>query len=330
MTSKIKHYRKPIGLLLLVKVTPRTEVGTDGMNKGTRKDPMRLIAVRLAACSAPAHRESGGAEVVSQFAASAVGRLPCMRLLVGYLFIAAVTLSASACTNEQRGPDYNGFTEVRYYRNSTDDVVTLKFPNGYVDYEVLGGLPRRDVESQMFFTAETRTLEPRTQNNNQSFEFPASLTQKIKFNIASWYTAPPGERNERMQRVLGSRFEMLMHPCIRNAKSTERFGLERYVIDPTSCPKIAPTLRDDILVERDSQGKLKTVIKCMPDDVSDAGEHVREGRVDRYSPHCEQTYRLEVLNAQVTIFYPREFNKDWKGLQQRVSALLVSFAHTNK
>jgi hypothetical protein len=72
------------------------------------------------------------------------------------------------------------------------------------------------------------------------------------------------------------------------------------------------------------------VIKCMPDDVSDAGEHVREGRVDRYSPHCEQTYRLEVLNAQVTIFYPREFNKDWKGLQQRVSALLVSFAHTNK
>jgi len=248
-----------------------------------------------------------------------------VRLLARWLSIAAVALMSASCTKAQSGSDYSGFTDVRYYRNSPDDVVTLKVPNGYIDYDVVGGLPRRDVEYQMFFTAETKTLNPRSKENNQAFEFPTSLTQKIRFSILSMNRVPSGERHERVQKILERPFGALMRPCIRGAQPSKWFGLERYVIDPASCPKIGPTLRDDILIERDGQGNFKTVIECMPDDVSDSGEHVREGRIEHYSPQCAQSYFSETLNSHIVINFSRAYRKDWKNLQQRVDALLMSF-----
>lgn len=259
-----------------------------------------------------------------------VNASPAMRVLARWLSIAAVALMTASCTKAQPGPDFSGFTDVRYYRNSLDEVVTLKIPNGYIDYDVVGGLPRRDVEFQMFFTAETTTLKPRSKENNQSFEFPASLTQKIRFNILSMHQVPSGERHERVQKILKRPFGALMRPCRLNSQPANRFGLQRYVIDPASCPKIGPRLRDDILVERDSRGDLKTVIECMPDDVSDSGEHVREGRIERYSPQCEQIYSSEVLNSVITINFSRAYSKDWENLQRRVDALLMSFVQTKQ
>ncbi len=253
-----------------------------------------------------------------------------IRVLTQWLSIAAIALMTASCTQAQPGHNYSGFTDLRYYRNSPDDVVTLKVPNGYIDYDVVGGQPRKDVEFQMFFTAETTTLNPRSRENNQSFEFPGNLTQQISFNIHSGSQMPPSERAERVQKILRIPLGQPMRPCTRNLQPTTRFGLERYVIDPTSCPKIGPRLRDDVLVERDNRGDLKTVIQCMPEDVLDSGEHVREGRIERYNPQCEQAYQFEELNAHVTIFYPRDYNKDWKGLQQRINALLMSFVQTKQ
>lgn len=247
------------------------------------------------------------------------------------LFAICMALSSTyGCTRSQPENIFDGTSAARFYRNSSDDVITLNIPKGHIDYLVHGGFPRKPIEADLYFVAEAPTLKPRSKENNASFEYPNDVVQQVRFSIRSRYQVTPEERRERMHRVLTIPFDMLSRPCIRDKQFTERFGLERYSISPSTCPQVDPSSRDDILIERNADASIKTIIKCMPDDVPDTTEQIRTGREAGYRPLCEQSYELPELNSQVTIFYAREYNKEWRLLQQRVNALLVSFIPTNR
>ncbi len=233
-------------------------------------------------------------------------------------------LLASGCTNAQIEDRLAGEHTLNYYRNSPEDIVTLKIPKGYIDYDIVGGLARKPVEADLYFTAEAISLQPRSKENNESFVYPTALLKQLSFSIKSNYAVVVNERHERLQRVLGGRFDTLSRPCIRTKALTQRFDLERHTIDATTCPTVDASLRDEILVERNADASIKTIMVCTSDEIPDLDKQTLSGR----RPGCSQTYLLSELNALVTIHYPREYNKDWRDLQQRINALLISFIQT--
>jgi hypothetical protein len=237
-------------------------------------------------------------------------------------------LLASGCTNAQIEDRLAGEHTLNYYRNSPEDIVTLKIPKGYIDYDIVGGLARKTVEADLYFTAEAITLQPRSKENNASFVYPTSSLKQISFSIRSRYQVVPDERLERMQRTFNRWFDFLSIPCVRTKEAATRFDLERNTIDPTTCPKVGPNARSDVLVERYADNSIKTIMDCTPDDIPDLTEQMRLGKIASYRPGCEQNYFLSELNALVTLRYPREYNKDWRDLQQRINALLITFIQT--
>lgn len=249
-----------------------------------------------------------------------------------WILICICLAFTAGCTQAQSENKFDGVVAVKYYRNSPEDIVTLNIPKGHIDLLVHGGLPHRPIESDLYFIAEMPSFMPRSIENNLAFEYPNHLIQQARFSMKSLNQIPVAERHERMQRVLmiPFGFGMTSRPCTRNSQPTERFGLQRYAVDLTSCPKNGPNRGDDILVERTADAGIKTIIECTPDDVPDTTEQIRTGRHAGYSPHCKQAYVLTDLNAQITVSYAREFNKDWRLIQQRVNTLLVSFIQTSK
>jgi hypothetical protein len=240
-----------------------------------------------------------------------------IRWQFAYIFL----MLASGCTNAQIEDRLVGAHTINYYRNSPEDIITLKIPKGYIDYQIVGGLTRKPIESDLYFTAEAISLQPRSKENNESFVYPTALLKQISFSIKSNYAIVLEERHERLQRILGGRFDTLSRPCVRTKVLTLRFDLERHVIDALSCPKVGPESRQDILVERTVDLSIKTMLNCTPDDVPDLDNQTLSGR----RPGCAQTYLLPELNALVTVYYPRVYNKDWRELQHRINALLISF-----
>ena len=146
--------------------------------------------------------------------------------------ICTALLLAYGCTRAQPEHLFDGTLAVRFYRNSSDDVITLSIPKGHIDYLVHGGFPRKPIEADLYFVAEAPSLKPRSKKNNASFEYPNNTVQQVRFSIQSNYQVTPEERRERMHRVLMIPFDMLSRPCIRDKQSTERFGLEHYSISP--------------------------------------------------------------------------------------------------
>jgi hypothetical protein len=244
-----------------------------------------------------------------------------IRWQFAYIFL----MLASGCTNAQTEDRLVGEHTINYYRNSPEDIITLKIPKGYIDYQIVGGLPRKPIESDLYFTADAISLQPRSKENNESFVYPSALLKQISFSIKSNYAIVLEERHERLQRILGGRFDTLSRPCVRTKVLTLRFDLERHIIDATTCPEVGAGLRDDILVERNADASIKTIMNCMTDDIPDRTEQIHTGKHLSYRPDCSQTYLLPELNARVTIRYAREYNKDWRDLQQRINALLISF-----
>ena len=249
------------------------------------------------------------------------------------LLMLCVACSLSACS--QSPPDYSGTTSVRMYRNSDADIITLKIPKGYLDHYVLAGPPvpgakeeTAEVLHQMFFTAEAGTLKPRSAENNQAFVYPNYLTDKISFNISTIYSRLPNEVPLALRSTHASRMRTFTFSCVTPPKPKPRFGLEWYAQDLSNCPKQNVGFPDDLLIDRDSNGDVKTLLLCTSDNVPDWADQIKSGQTFSINPKCKHEYYFKQLNARVSLFYSRFYVKDWRLLEQRINALLLSFVQT--
>lgn len=249
------------------------------------------------------------------------------------VFTLCIAYSLSACS--QSPPDYSGTSSVRMYRNSDADIITLKIPNGYLDHFVLAGPPvpgakeeTAAIRHQMFFTAEAGTLKPRSAENNQAFVYPNSLTAEVSFDILSWYKRTPQEQLMYLQNNYKSRADMYFFSCKKQPESKLRFGLEWYAQDISNCPKQNAGFPEDLLVDRDTNGDVKTLLLCTSDDVPDWADQIKSGKTFTSNPKCKHLYYFKELNASVSLFYSRFYVKDWRLLEQRINALLLSFVQT--
>ena len=254
--------------------------------------------------------------------------------LKSIIFTLCLAFALSACSKTP--PDYSGSSSVRMYRNSDTDIITLKIPNGYLDHFVLAGPPvpgakedTAEVKHRMYFTAEAGTLKPRSTENNQAFVHPNSLTDEFSFNISTVYARPPGEVPLALQSTYASRIWMFANSCAIPPKAKPRFGLEWYARDIPNCPKqIHAGRKEDMLIERDTNGQVKTFLICTSDEIPDRADQVKSGHLLGNNPKCEHEYYLKELNARVSLFYSRFYVKDWRLLEQRINALLLSFVQT--
>ncbi len=246
----------------------------------------------------------------------------------------SISLLTTSCSRAE--PDYSGTTSMRLYRHSQEDVVTLKIPNGYLDYLVLAGplVPGTKenlapIQSTMYFIAETGTLAPRSKENAGAFEFPSSLTNKIRFKIGTFYGRFPADVPGALQNTYESLRSMFSHSCIKPLAPQTQFGLQRYTASVDNCPKQHGT-RKNMFIERDVNGDVKTQIFCTNDEVPDLSEQIKTDRRVGDNPMCEHAYFFAPLNASVVINHPRFLLKDWQLLQERIDALLTSFMPTAK
>ena len=239
----------------------------------------------------------------------------------------------SACS--QSPPDYSGTTPIRMYRNSSTDIITLKVPNGYLDHFVLYGPPipgtkedTAEIKDHMFFTAEAGTLKPRSAENNQAFVHPNSLTEEFYFNIGSWRNRSEQERPMHLQELYKSFVNIYLSSCRKPPEPKQRFGLDWYTIDVSNCPTHVHRGPQDMLIDRDANGDVTTLLRCTSLDVPDWADRFTQPREFTYNPKCQHRYYFKALNASVTLRYSRFYVKDWRLLEERINALLLSFVQT--
>jgi len=248
--------------------------------------------------------------------------------------VLCIAFSLNACSQSQ--PDYSGTTSIRMYRNSDADIITLKVPKGHLDHYVLSGPPvpgakeeTAEVKHQMYFTAEASTLKPRSTENNQAFVYPNSLTEEFSFNISVWNKRSERERNGYLQDNYASRIRTFTFSCTTPPAPKTRFGLDWYAGDISNCPKQLAGAPKDMLIERDARGEVKTLLFCTSDEVPELADQGKSAPMADYNPKCEHKYYFKQLNASVTLRYSRFYVKDWRLLEQRINALLLSFVQTS-
>ena len=220
------------------------------------------------------------------------------------------------------------------YRNSDTDIITLKIPNGYLDHFVLAGPPvpgakeeTAEVLHQMFFTAEAGTLKPRSAENNQAFVYPNSLTDDLHFNTSTWNKRSEQERPVYLQDYYKFHTDMYLSSCKNQPAPKSRFGLDWYTRDISNCPSQVHRGQQDLLIDRDTNGAVKTLLFCTSDEIPDRADQLKSGRLGD-NPICQHRYYFKGLNASVTLRYARFYVKDWRLLEQRINALLFSFVQT--
>jgi hypothetical protein len=101
----------------------------------------------------------------------------------------------------------------------------------------------------------------------------------------------------------------------------EEFGLEHEGIDFNKYPGLPEdsyVLHDDIYFSPDLGSNLKTLIICTADEAK-ASHGVS------LTPQCQHYFTYEPLNAGVVVSYRKVYLKDWKSIQQSITALLGSF-----
>lgn len=249
------------------------------------------------------------------------------------VFTLCIAYSLSACSQSQ--PDYSGTSSVRMYRNSDTDIITLKIPKGYLDHYALAGPPvpgakeeTAEILHQMYFTAEASTLKPRSTENNQAFVYPNSLTETFSFNISTIYARLPSEVPLALRSTYASRMHTFSFSCATPPVPKPRFGLDWYAGDISNCPKQLVGFPEDMLIERETNGEVKTLLLCTSDEVPDWPNQLKTSHIVTVNPKCKHEYYFKQLNARVSLRYSRFYVKDWQLLEQRINALLLSFVQT--
>lgn len=239
------------------------------------------------------------------------------------LAVICIAFSVGACSQNQR--DFSGTTSFKVYRESQTDIVTMKVPNGYLDGYVMYGPPVEGakestgpVEDTLYFEAALPDLAPRSPVNNWKFEFPASLTEKMRFNLSVIHRQGV-ERVGTIQHLLN-----LHHPpagCIYESQP-DRDGLESNFIDPNKCARYSSSV-SDIHFKRGPDGKYQSVLRCLTDFVPASGLAPTDG--SKYNPMCQHKFYDPKLNAIITMHYPRPLRRNWAELEQKIKTILHSF-----
>lgn len=256
-------------------------------------------------------------------------RLTGLRLKQSFLTL-CVALSASACSQGQ--PDFSGTSTFKLYRESETDIMTMKVPNGYIDGYVMYGPPvpganefEGPVRYALYFNADLPGLAPRSLANNWKFQFPAELTENIRFSFGTIYGRQGVEREVAVQKSL---FRPMPSTGCFYEPQAARDGLEVLAIDPLKCARQNEWYSErDLLFKRDRDGRYLTVLECLTDAVPASGI-VPGGGGRRYNPMCKHDFYDGVLNAHVTLHYPRPLRPDWSLLEQTIKTLLHSFVVT--
>ena len=242
------------------------------------------------------------------------------------LAVICIAFSVGACSQNQR--DFSGTTSFKVYRESQTDIITMKVPNGYLDGYVMYGPPVEGakestgpVEDTLYFEAALPDLAPRSPANNWKFEFPASLTEKTRFNLSVIHRQG-AERAGTIQHLLN-----LHHPpagCFYE-RQPDRDGLESNFVDPSKCARYYSSV-SDIHVKRGADGKYRSVLQCLTDFVPASGLASTDGR--KFNPMCQHKFYDDKLNAIITMHYPRALRRNWAEFELSVKTILHSFVVT--
>ena len=100
------------------------------------------------------------------------------------------------------------------------------------------------------------------------------------------------------------------------------------MIDISNCPTHVHGTPQDMLIDRDANGDVRTFLICTSLDVPDWADRFKEPQAFTYNPKCEHLYYFKALNARVSLRYSRFYAKDWRLLEERINALLLSFVQT--
>ena len=253
-------------------------------------------------------------------------RVPIVVLGAIILALSAFHLTSHAQTKPKR--DFGTTIEVQYYRNSSQDIVKLRIPEGYIDRSVVG--QRLDgIQNRLYFETFGAELLPQTDSNQALFIYPASLRNIINFNVDSLYRLRPGQINARTQSYYRTLSEMLRTPCKWNYLVQDIYGLRHEAIDPTSCPEIPPQSREDRYQLRSRDGDIMTLIRCSPVDLREPDPRLIDGVTPTPVPRCEHRFPARALNSWVELRYDREFLPHWRELEQAVTKRLESFVVPN-
>ncbi len=249
----------------------------------------------------------------------------CCTRLKAAVAVLCIAFSVAACSQVER--DFSGTTSFKVYRENQTDIITMKVPNGYLDGYVMYGPPVHGarestgpIEDKLYFEAALPDLAPRSTANNWKFEFPASLTEKMRFNFFVIHRQG-SERAETIQHLL-----YLHHPppgCIYE-KQADRDGLQSSFVDSKKCEKyrIGPRV-PDIHFVRNKAGKYTTVLSCLRDAIPESGVDPDDNW--KFNPMCEHQFYDHKLNAIITMHYPRPLRRNWAAFEQKVKTILHSF-----
>lgn len=243
------------------------------------------------------------------------------------LAVLCVAFSVNACSQKQR--DFSGDTIFKVYRESQTDIITMKVPNGYLDGYVMYGPPvhgaresNGPIEDKLYFEAALPDLAPRSNANNWKFEFPASLTEKMRFNFSVIHTQG-SKRIDVIQKIL---FSPSVPDGCAYEPNEERHKLEASRVDFGKCSNHRQMhVVQDYFFKRDSVGGYSTVMECSPENVPAGVSPVSIGGIN---PMCQHRFYDSKLNAIVTMHYPRPLLGNWAELEQTSKTILHSFIVT--
>lgn len=242
-------------------------------------------------------------------------------LALGFFYI-----TSHAQTKPKR--DFGAIAEVRYYRNSPQDIVTLRIPEGYIDRRVVG--PRLDgVQNTLYFETAGPALLPQIESNQAMFAYPANLRNVIRFNVSSLYRLRPEQIRERTQSYFGVHVDDIRTPCKWRKEIAVTYGLRHETIDPASCPEIPSQSREDRYLLRSNGGDILTVIRCSPMDLQQPDERLIDGVTPIPIPYCEHTFATPAFNSWVHLRYHRELLPYWREMEQAVTYHLDAFVAPN-
>jgi hypothetical protein len=239
------------------------------------------------------------------------------------LLIVCATLVQSSCGFKPRR-NLDALVTIPYYRDSKDDVVSFKLPEGYIDRWVVGGDRFATPQDKLYLHASGVDLKPETEANRKEFEFPASLMNEIRFDLASMYRVASEKRINAKEHFLRSRFNSISSECQFKKELSVIYELHLKALNITPKNKCDPELSEDVYFNESAQKYLKTVIRCSPKEIQESGV---EGKAQ---PRCEHHFYLKEFNVGVQMNYDRAFLPQWQKLEANVKRLLTTSLQTNQ
>jgi hypothetical protein len=238
----------------------------------------------------------------------------------------SLTLSSCGFAKTESTRDLNAVVDVPYYRNSENDIVTLKIPEGYIDRWVVGNDKFTKSQDAIYLHGSGVDLKPETKDNRKEFEFPDSLKYEIRLHTTNlyWLVSKNISSEVDTERFFRWVSNQKMTACQFEIKQPVIYNLKVKVINRSTCPKTPPVLIDDIYFTEYADKRLKTVIICNSKEVQESITPPN-GFTPIPVPRCEHYFFMKNINSRVQLDYDRAYLPQWQQLESNVIQLLTSF-----